>query len=306
MAVPFTIDTALPDELPAAFRLIVQTVSDVDERERRVANALRMVERGELDRQGIFVARTPSGVAGALVCLPVPGASGLVWPPQILPDQDPRALEDQLLTRATAWLRQRGAKLGQALLPPEERYLGECLVRNGFPHITRLWYLRHYLDLPVSLLLAKERLSFQSYRRADRRLFNDVLLRTYEGTLDCPEVNGVRSIEEVVVGHQSQGKYDAGRWWLAFDGANPIGVLLLIEMPEAHYWELAYVGVIPAFRGRGHGRELIRKALFEARAGEAGQLSLSVDERNVPACNLYHGFGFEPYDEREVYLATWC
>src|SRR5258708_1115282 len=115
MAVSYMIDTALQDELPAAFRLIVQTVSDGDERERRVANALRMVERGELDRQGVIVARANSGLAGALVCLPVPGASGLVWPPQIQPGLDPRHLEDQLLIRATAWLRQRGAKLGQAL-----------------------------------------------------------------------------------------------------------------------------------------------------------------------------------------------
>jgi hypothetical protein len=159
-------------------------------------------------------------------------------------------LEDRLLDHATAWLQQRGAKLGQALLTPEEKPLGECLVRNGFALITRLWYLRHYLDLPISLLLAKERLSFQSYRRVDKRLFNDVLLRTYEGTLDCPEVNGVRSIEEVIVGHQSQGKYDAGRWWLALDGAAPIGVLLLNQMPEAHYWEMAYAGVIPEARGQ--------------------------------------------------------
>jgi mycothiol synthase len=306
MAVPFIIDTALPDELPAVFRLIVQTVGDNEERERRVANALRMVERGELDRQGVIVARTPSGVAGAMVCLPVPGASGLVWPPQVLPGLNAGPLEDHLLDHATAWLQQRGAKLGQALLTPEEKPLGECLVRNGFGHITRLWYLRHCLDLPISLLLAKERLSFQSYRRADKTLFNDVLLRTYEGTLDCPEVNGVRSIDEVIVGHQSQGKYDAGRWWLAFNGAAPIGVLLLVEMPEARFWEMAYVGVIPEARGQGYGKELVRKALFEARAGEAGQLSLSVDVRNEPAWNLYQGLGFEPFDEREVYLALWC
>ena len=219
---------------------------------------------------------------------------------------DPGPVEDQLLAHATGWLQQRGAKLGQALLTPDEKHLGACLVRNGFAHVTRLCYFRHYLDLPIKLLLAKEQLTFQSYRRADKKLFCDVLARTYEGTLDCPEVNGVRSIDEVIVGHQAQGKYDAGRWWLAFAGAVPIGVLLLVEMPEAQYWELAYVGVIPEAHGQGHGRELVRKALFEARAGEAGQLSLSVDERNEPAWNLYQGLGFEPYDEREVYLAIWC
>jgi mycothiol synthase len=305
MTVPFTIDTAQATELPAAFRLIFQIVSDDDERDRRVANALRLVERGELDRKGVFVAREAFGLAGALVCVTVPGASGLVWPPQVMPGLDPVPVEDRLLTHATAWLKKAGAKLGQALLTREESPFGESLKRNGFAHVTRLWYLRHYLDLPVSLLLAKERLNFQSFRRADRHLFQETLLRTYEDTLDCPEVNGVRSIEEVVLGHQSQGKYDSGRWWLAFDGSGPVGVLLLIEMPEAQYWELAYMGVIPEARGKHYGSELVRKALFEARAGEGGQLSLSVDERNLPAWKIYQHLGFEPYDEREVYLAIW-
>jgi ribosomal protein S18 acetylase RimI-like enzyme len=305
MTIPFTIDTAQRHELPAAFRLILQTVADDDERDRRIANALRLLERGELDRKGVFVAREGSRLAGALVCLPVPGASGLVWPPQIMSGLDPVVLEDRLLAHATAWLKKGGAKLGQALLTPDERPFGRSLARNGFKHVTRLSYLRHYLDLPISLLLVQERLSFQSYRRADRPLFHKTLLRTYEGTLDCPEVNGVRSIEDVIAGHQSQGMHDSGRWWLAFDGAAPVGVLLLIEMPEAHYWELAYLGVIPEARGQGYGHELVRKALFEARAGEAGQLSLSVDERNLPACKLYRRLGFESFDEREVYLAIW-
>ncbi|MFL5243969.1 MAG: GNAT family N-acetyltransferase [Gemmataceae bacterium] len=305
MAAPFTIGVARPEELPAAFRLIFQTTANDDERERRLANALRMVSKGELEREGVFVARDRSGLVGAMVCLPVPGASGLVWPPQILPGLEPQLLEDDLIRRASSWLRDRGARLGQALLSADETNLGPSLQRNGFAHITTLFYLRHYLDLPVSLLLAKERLTFQTYRRAKRSVFHDVLWRTYEETQDCPEVNGVRTIDEVIIGHQSQGKYDPSRWWLAFAGETAIGVLLLTDIPEAHYWELAYVGVIPEARQHGFGRELIRKALFETRAADAGQLSLSVDQRNEPALALYKELGFEPYDEREVYLAIW-
>src|SRR5260370_26912484 len=272
MPAPFTIAVARSEELPAAFRLLFQTAVD-DDRERRLANALRMIGEGELEREGVLVARDWSGLVGAMVCLPVPGASGLVWPPQVMPGMEPKFVEDKLLSRASSWLRERGARLGQSLLTAEETPLGPSLERNGFTHITSLWYLRHYLDLPVSLLLAEERLTFQTYRRADQAVFHDVLLRTYEGTQDCPEVNGVRTIEEVIVGHQSQGKYHPGRWWVALENKIPVGVLLLIDMPDAHYWELAYVGVVPYARNRGVGRELVRKALFETRAADAGQLS---------------------------------
>jgi ribosomal protein S18 acetylase RimI-like enzyme len=46
-------------------------------------------------------------------------------------------------------------------------------------------------------------------------------------------------------------------------------------------------------------------ALRMARQGRAAQLTLSVDRRNHPAWNLYTSLGFEPYEEREVYLAIW-
>ncbi len=32
---------------------------------------------------------------------------------------------------------------------------------------------------------------------------------------------------------------------------------------------------------------------------------LSVDARNRPAWELYHGLGFELFDRREVFLAVW-
>ena len=80
---------------------------------------------------------------------------------------------------------------------------------------------------------------------------------------------------------------------------------MVTELPEWNAWDLSYVGVVPEARGRGVGRELVCKTLFEARAAEAAQLTLSVDIRNRPARNLYERFDFELYDEREVYLAVW-
>ena len=56
MSRPFVVSAVRPEELPAAFRLVFQYVAAAD-REARVANAVRMVESGELDRAGILAVR---------------------------------------------------------------------------------------------------------------------------------------------------------------------------------------------------------------------------------------------------------
>jgi ribosomal protein S18 acetylase RimI-like enzyme len=135
--------------------------------------------------------------------------------------------------------------------------------------------------------------------------FHQALLDSYEGTEDCPEISGVRTVEEILEGHSAQGKYDPARWWLARAERKPVGVLLLCEVPEWAAWDVAYVGVVPEARGHGFGRELMHRALSAARADGVARLTLSVDVRNQPALNLYTGLGFEMHDRREVFLAIW-
>jgi ribosomal protein S18 acetylase RimI-like enzyme len=289
--------------MTAVLHLIFQYASAQD-RELRVRNALRLLQLGELDPAGVLVARANGRIVSALVCLPVPGASSLFWPPQTVAGADAVTVEDALVRHARTWLRSRGAKLGQAMLLPELVPLGTALLRNGFQHLTQLWYLRHGLDLSADFLGPAERLRFRTYPEETER-FHETLLHTYEGTLDCPEVNGIRDLSEIMAGHQAQGVYDPQRWWLALKADRPVGVLLLCAVPDLESWDVAYVGVVPEARRRGYGRELMRKALFEARAAEAGQLMLSVDARNRPAWDLYQQLGFEPFDQREVFLAVW-
>lgn len=294
-------ETARTEDWGAAFRLIFHYLPP-EEREHRCANALRLLERGELHPQGLFVVRGSSGLGGALLCLPVPGKSALVWPPGTVEDRSAE-LEDTLLRHACVWLRQRGVKLVQTLLAPEEMFLANPLLRNGFTAVTRLWYMRHDLNLPVDCLRIPSRLNYQTFD--DSVLFRQTLQCTYEGTRDCPEINGVRSIEEVIEGHRAQGAFDPERWWLVRDNERPVGVLLLTEILESGDWEVAYMGVAPEVRRRGFGREMLLHALCEARAAEAPAVTLSVDARNQPAWDLYRSLGFEPYDQRVVYLAVW-
>jgi ribosomal protein S18 acetylase RimI-like enzyme len=295
----FSIDTARAEELGAAFALTFQHLGEA-ERDARVARALTLVEAGEIDVGSVLVARTQAGVRGAFVTIPLPGASGLVWPPGVEPGSDRLAMEDALVQRGCAALRRRGAKLAHASLATTEKPLAGPLQRNGFTHITQLHYLRHTLHDVAGP--AEGRLLFLSYVDVSTQLFHDTLLRTYEDTRDCPELNGLRTVEEIIQGHQAQGIFDPRRWWLALEEGQPVGVLLLTEVPDLPGWDLSYIGIVPEKRRRGFGRALTQKALREAQRAGVQQLSLAVDARNLPASQLYHGLGFERTGTRDIYL----
>jgi ribosomal protein S18 acetylase RimI-like enzyme len=303
----FRVETARPEEWAAALRLVFQDLAE-EVRSSRVANALDLIHQGEIDPAGITVARGNRGLVGAMVSVLLPGASGLVWPPGVLEGPARTTIEDALVGQARHRLRQGGAKLAQAILAPTETPLAAPLLRNGFRHVTALWYMRRELDVEApgdNHLSSHQDLPFQDYAHGNRALFPQTLLRTYQGTLDCPELNGVRDIEEILEGHRRQGKHDPGLWWLLFQAANPVGILLLTEMPEWGSLDISYLGVVPEVRGRGLGRALTAKALAEARRVGVGQLTLAVDGRNLPAQKTYLGRGFQLHELREVYLSFW-
>lgn len=301
---PFTIAPAQPRQRAEAFRLAFQHMP-ARERAGRVETALSLIEHGELHPDGLLVAQAKERLLGAMICMTAPGASALVWPPHTIPRLGARdEINDQLVRLACTWLRQRGAKLAQALLHPTEAALAAPLERNGFPHVTRLWYLRHALKASAQQTPAGEQLTYQPYL-LDPETFHSTLLRSYEQSQDCPEVTGVRTIEEIMEGHRAQGVYRPERWWLARQGEQPVGVLILTETPDCNSWDVSYVGLVPSARGQGLGRELMLKALLETRSSGTHQLTLSVDQRNRPAWRLYQHLGFEAFEEREVFLAIW-
>lgn len=295
-----TIRTAAAAEWPAAFALALRHLPE-DLRPARVVNALTLVASGEIPPDGIFVACDVGGLRGVQVCVPLPGASGLFWLPKTDPPND--SVEQQLVAWALAWLQRRGTKVAQALLSSLDVPAAGPLVQCGFKLVTRLHYLEHQLQ---SVLPApSSRLRFSTYQEGSQDLFRATLQRTYEGTLDCPELNDVRSMEETIAGHIGQGKFRPERWWLAWAGDRPVAVALATEVPDMDVWDLSYLGVVPEARRRGVGRAVAEYVLHTAQAAHADKLILAVDDRNRPALQLYHTLGFLSVDFREVYLYLW-
>jgi ribosomal protein S18 acetylase RimI-like enzyme len=295
------IGPATSNELRAALCLALRTGSE-ENAITRTEHALQLIKSGQFNPAGVLVAREHGRLIAAILCQPLAGASGLLWPVQSSSPARVDEIENRLMEGARIWLKSQGAKMVQCLLAESEASAAPVLLRNGFRHITRLWYMRHDLDhfsqdnqqLPV--------LQLEPYSHCSPQNFERILLATYENSVDCPEITGVRSGSEIIAGHKAQGRHNPNRWWLAYAHQQPVGVLLLTEMPEGPGWDLSYLGLIREARGEGVGRSLVEHALLACRTEGASCLTLSVDGRNQAAIKLYHNRGFHAYDEREVFL----
>jgi mycothiol synthase len=264
--------------------------------------ALRLLfpEVVELPRAGIeagvvLVARDPRGqVAAATLVQALPGALGLV---QSSGSESPEAVA-ALALAACDWLRGRGVKVCQVFgTGDEEDSRATALERCGFQRITQLVSLRRALGAEGS----RAALAFAAEQPPFTEAFRAVLLATDRDTLDCPELNGARSDDELFA---SFAEPRAGAaWHLARHAGEAIGVVMLAPGALAGELELAYLGVVPTARRRGFGGELLAFARTEAARAGASSLSVSVDSRNNPALQLYHRDGFAKTGRRVVWLA---
>jgi len=289
-----SVSVAAPHELMPALRLLFGDRSDRDRRAERCRDALTS---GDHDPAGVFVARDASGrLCGAAMVQAMPGALGVAWPPR---GESPE-IEDALAATACDWVRAGGVKVCQVFTSGDETADMAPLERAGFRHVTQLVVMRRVVG-SAARRDPRPPITFVSESPPFRDEFRNALLATHEGTLDCPELNGSRTPEELLAGFAQPGAQYA-----AFDPAAseaPIGVVMLTCGEEPGTVELAYLGVVPAARGRGHGGSLLAFVLAEAGRLRAAVLTLSVDARNEPALRLYRRHGFAETDRREVWLA---
>jgi mycothiol synthase len=277
-----TISPADNSDLGVAFALLYGEQPGATSED--AAHAFRLVARGELDPDNLFVARSGGKVVGAVFCEKVPGASAIVWPPRAV-GNDP-AVEDALT--AAAIEHAAGAKVLQTFLPPELVGLGAPLKRSGFKHVTRVWQMHRGSGTtrgrPVSDL------TFVPYAECSPAEAQDVLVRSHEDSADCPELQGIRTPDEMEAGYRDAAP-DPARWWVARQFGDAVGVLILNNK------EVSFVGVVPERRGQRIGR-----ALVEAACAVSPTLTLIVDARNAPALQLYRSTGFDVIGAREVFL----
>jgi ribosomal protein S18 acetylase RimI-like enzyme len=201
----------------------------------------------------------------------------------------------------------RGYRVAQAALDESAGpQAARDLARGGMPRVTELLYLERETAPPLPFGGIAPDFEWWPFEPAIMAEFREVLQATYIGSLDMPELEGARGLDDILAGHQAAGLFTPEHWRLGRVPGEPeaAAVLLLTTASGRDAWEVVYLGLTPAARGRGLGRAVIRHALELARAACTPVLELAVDLRNTPAVRLYRATGFIPRDRRAVHLAV--
>ena len=293
------IGVAKASEIPTALDLLLERVPEpeaIGQRQRWE----QAIATGELSTAGIFVAREPERLIGALWLQPQAGAYALLIPPEVAAEQ-PAATAQALLSAALQAAQQAGANLVQSLLPVADAPAAAFLEQHGFWHLADLVYLVSLApSYPQQEPCGEWRT--RGYSAADEPALLALLERTYEGSQDCPRLAGLRTTQDALAGYAAVGESGARHWHLVEAHGLPVGCLLMADHADDGPRELVYMGLVPEARGRGWGAALSRFAQWTA--GQAGKelLVLAVDAANAPAIEAYRQAGFTRWEERRVFV----
>lgn len=245
--------------------------------------------------------RAPEGNDAAVVMLRLPGRVGVL----LLSPPGDGASQPALVELLTSAMRRAAAmKLNyiQALVEPEDAARRRALAVAEFRHLTQLVYLDRGATYPWVDPPSGERVTWIPHSPVTDSRFEATLMKTYEATLDCPELSGRRTTAEILAAHRASGAFDPQLWEIAEIDGRDAGCVLMHRVLGFDALEVAYMGVSPDFRRQGIGGILLRRALEKTRASGCARLKLVVDSRNAPARALYERFTFRAIARREAYL----
>ena len=248
----------------------------------------------------LWVGRRGGRLTAAMLAQIQPGRTANILPPHVVHGESCEAAS-AILTHCAGDLGRRGVRLAQALLETDHGDDMETLMAAGFRHAADLQFLVSVAgSFPTET--PQDDLQFVSYCDAEHKRLTTIIEQTYEGSLDCPQIDRVRDVGDVLAGYRAVGEFDPARWLVVRHGGNDVGCLLLADHPRSDAWELVYMGVVPAARGRGFGLALCRTAQWMTACAGRERLTAAVDAANAPAIAAYAAAGFVTWDARSVFL----
>jgi ribosomal protein S18 acetylase RimI-like enzyme len=288
-----------PRERADALAMVASRLQQ-QERRQQVETFLAGIRTDQVAPDGLLGAYRGGRLVGAAFSQIQTGKTAIIWPPRCV-DSESETTANRLLRTSCAWLAREGVCAAQAMLPIADQSDRATLRAGGFEHVADLLYL---------VCLAGEfpshppqgPLDFEQYRAANHRRLMRIVEATYHETLDCPQLNGVRNIDDVLAGYRATGVFDASRWLIVRRQTQDVGCLLLTDHPHQENWELVYMGVAAPHRGSGWGMHIVRYAQWRAQQAGRPRLVLAVDAANEPAVAIYAIAGFQAWDRRSVYL----
>jgi mycothiol synthase len=268
MTIESGVRTSRPDDLPGIRRVMEASLA-VDRIPGFLASDVeRAMIRIEPDHEGTAVAVEDGVVVGYVT----PNHDDLT----VAPDARRRGHGRRLVEAGRAIVRRRGEPELQLYVPlhlPASQAFAEAV---GLRHRSSLWQFQ---------------LSARAAATVPEPVFPpDVVVRTWDDARDADFEVWSAFMLAAFEGHPTP-----MHWTPAvvrhvhdqpdFDADGPTG---------ERFGDVGLIGVLPAWRRRGLGRELLRWGVTSLRARGAGRIELSVEAANERATALYRAHGFEP------------
>lgn len=212
------------------------------------------------------------------------------------PDHRRRGHGRRLVDAARKLVRSRGLDrlilYGPADHPPAAGFIAAL----GFTYHSSLWLFELSPDIAVPPPAFPDDVVVRPYRHPDD-------LATYLEVANASFVDHptpMRFVERAIRHTHELPDFDPDGILLVAPRADPARPIAWAktehEMTEAgeRRGYVNFVGVVPAWRGRGLGRELLRWGIARLRDAGAGTIELNVEAANERALGLYRRTGFEP------------
>ena len=291
-------------EVHAALQLILGTQGR-PAAEEHIVDFLRYAVYRQLNLNDIWVADVGGRMVWAILPVISPGRTMLLFSPTHVPAEHQDTCVCPLVERVVEHYRDRSVELAQVLLDPGDAGAVEMFRACRFEPLAELIYLDRDVRRAVDAALPAG-FGWEQYSAATHADFARAVSATYQGSLDCPRLNGRRNIEDVLEGHKAAGEFDPKLWFLLRDrrgnttgaggaamrsaGAGA-GVVLLNRSTKSDSLELVYLGLAPAYRGTKLSDAMMRHAINTSASIGSRRLSLAVDSNNAPALRLYQRHG---------------
>jgi len=259
--------------------------------------------RQSLDIDLLLASYESQRICAATLAIISPGRTAILF---LGPVDDPDALDrygSRLLRELKRQVWSRGVVLLQSLVQRDASTAATIHRDAGFDYLTELLYMNRDLSDRVAPSAREARLTFSNFRPECEQQFIETLRQTYSGSLDCPQLSGVRDVRDVMLGHRHTGIYDPDLWFLACKDDTPVGILLMSGLAGNEGLEIVYIGVVAASRGMHMGDALLSLAIDVGRTRGASYLTLAVDVTNTYARDLYARWGFLGTTKRRVWIA---
>jgi len=230
-----------------------------------------------------------------VLAVPSPGRTAILFSSHPQNKDQVRSLGG-VIDAACQNLRREDIDLAQVLLDPTETLEQAAFSYGGFLALATLSYLERPVRLPRGVVASPPRwplgAKVMAYQPSMDAQLLDILDASYEDTLDCPDLRGHRKTVDILNGHRHSGVFDPTLWTLLTLDGQGVGALLLNPSVDGGIIELVYLGLAKSARGKGLGRQLLRYGLRLIESRREKNITLAVDETNLPAVSLYQAEGF--------------